>query len=273
MSPLSLEKANYSFKPVAVNCDEPLGKHIKEPFPNKSFFWIIVGRPGSGKSSLLINCLIGKGKDRVYNKVFNKILYVCPSNSRKSIVNNPFDDLPEDQKFENFDETVVKKIEEIREEFDGKKDDKKKIDITRTQRLTDMAKMEKPVKKKSSKYKNQLLILDDVTAYLKDDPELLIELSTNRRHLKLSIVLLVQFLRSIPKPVRFQVTDITLFKPSNELDTKIIEEEYINLKKENFKELKRFVWDTKHDMLMISKDNDTYYKNLQKILFNKDNLM
>jgi hypothetical protein len=101
----------------------------------------------------------------------------------------------------------------------------------------------------------------------------LIELSTNRRHLKLSIVLLVQFLRSIPKPVRFQITDIALFKPSNELDTKIIEDEYINLKKDDFKELKRAVWKDKHDMLMINKDDDTYYRNLQKITFNnKDNL-
>jgi len=269
---ISLDKPNYNFKPVQFNCDEVLAKHIKEPFPNRSFFWAIVGRPGSGKTSLLINCLTGKKSDRVYNKVFDKILYVCPSNSRKSIKNNPFDDLPDEQKFEKFDESVVKAIEQIREEFDGKKDDKQ-IDITQTQRLTDMIKIDKPKKKKSSKNKNQLLILDDVTAYLKDDPKLLIELSTNRRHLKLSIVLLVQFLRSIPKPVRFQVTDITLFKPSNELDTKVIEEEYINLKKEDFKELKRFVWEGKHDMLMINKDNDTYYKNLQKITFNKDNLI
>jgi len=271
MISFSLGKANYNFKPVDFNCDEPLAKHIKEPFPNKSFFWIICGKPGSGKTSLLINSLVGKGKDRVYNKVFDKILYVCPSNSRKSVKNNPFDDLPDDQKFETFDESVTKKITEIRGLDETKTEDK--IDINQTQRLTDMIINEKPKKKRKGKVLKQLLILDDVTAYLKDDPKLLIELATNRRHLYLSIVLLVQFLRSIPRSVRFQVTDITLFKPSNELDTKVIEEEYINLKKEDFKELKRFVWEGKHDMLMINKDNDTYYKNLQKITFNKDNLI
>lgn len=271
MISFTLGKANYNFKPVDFNCDEPLAKHIKEPFPNKSFFWVICGRPGSGKTSLLINSLTGKGKDRVYNKVFDKILYVCPSNSRKSIKNNPFDDLPEDQKFERFDETVTQKIAEIRGLDETKSEDK--IDITKTQRLTDMIKMDTKKKKKKGKIQRQLLILDDVTAYLKDNPKLLIELATNRRHLYLSMVLLVQFLRSIPKVVRFQVTDITLFKPSNELDTKVIEEEYINLKKEDFNSLKRFVWDDKHDMLMINKDNDTYHKNLQKIIFNKDNLI
>jgi GTPase SAR1 family protein len=253
---ISLEKANYNFKPVQFSCDEILGEHIKEPFPNRSFFWAIVGRPGSGKTSLLINCLTEKKHNRVYNKVFDKIIYVCPENSRKSIKNNPFDDLPEDQKFESFNEDVVKKINFIRKEFDEEKEEGSN-----------------KIEKKKKKNKNQLLILDDVTAYLKDDPRLLIELSTNRRHMKLSIVLLVQFLRSIPKSVRFQITDITLFKPSNELDTKVIEEEYINLSRLDFKELKRAVWKDKHDMLMINKDNDTYYRNLQKITFNnKDNL-
>ena len=57
---ISLEEANYNFKPVHFTCDETLGDHIKEPFPNRSFFWAIVGRPGSGKTSLLINCLTEK---------------------------------------------------------------------------------------------------------------------------------------------------------------------------------------------------------------------
>jgi KaiC/GvpD/RAD55 family RecA-like ATPase len=118
---ISLEEPNYNFKPVHFICDGTLGDHIKEPFPNRSFFWAIVGRPGSGKTSLLINCLTEKKHNRVYNKVFDKIIYVCPINSRKSIKDNPFDDLPEDQKFESFNENVVKKIEEIRDEFDKDK--------------------------------------------------------------------------------------------------------------------------------------------------------
>ena len=84
---------------------------------------------------------------------------------------------------------------------------------------------------------------------------------------------MVQFLRSVPKSVRFQITDIVVFKPSNELDTKIIEEEYINLPKNHFKELKRFVWNDKHDFLFINKDNDTYFKNLQKITFDESNVI
>ena len=234
----SLEDSNYKFKPVKFNVDGIFGEHIKEPFPNSSFFWIICGKAGSGKTSLLINALIAKKSNRVYRKVFDKILLVMPSNSRKSLKNNPLDDLPNDQVFENFDNSVVDKIKEIREEFD---------------------------EAKKKRNRNQLLILDDVTAYLKDDPKSLIELATNRRHLKLSIVLLVQFIRSVPRPVRFQVTHLTFFKPANELDSKIIEEEYMNLKKEDFKNLSRFVFENAHDFLMINKDSELYYKNLNKI--------
>jgi hypothetical protein len=239
----TLDGAHYNLAPVKFNVDGILGDHIKEPFPNHSFFWVICGRAGSGKTSLLINALAAKNENRIYRKVFDKITLVMPKNSRRSIKNNPLDDLPPDQQFEKFGTDVMTKIKEIREEFDE-------------------------LDKKKKRPRNQLLILDDVTAYLKDDPSSLIELATNRRHLKLSIILLVQFIRAIPRPVRFQVTTITFFKPSNELDAKIIEEEYVNLPKTVFKDLTRFVWTNAHDYLMLDKQNEKIYKNLQKININ-----
>jgi GTPase SAR1 family protein len=261
-----LEPPNYNFDPVKFNVDDSLGDHIKEPFPSKSFFWVICGKPGSGKTSLLVNALTGKNENRVYRKVFDKILLVMPSNSRASLKKSPFEDLPEDQQFETFDQRVVDRIMMIRKEFD----DKPVVEKTNTtfdNRLQPDVVPESPPKPKKKKNKNILLILDDITAYLKDDPHLLIELSTNRRHLKLSICLLVQFLRSIPRVVRFQITDITIFKPANELDAKVIEEEFINMAKGEFNELKRAVWESKHDFLFINKDSESYYKNLQKIHF------
>ena len=206
-----LDKANYDFEPVKFNVDESLGDHIKEPFPNKSFFWVICGKPGSGKTSLLINTLVGKNENRVYRKVFDKILLVMPSNSRASMKNSPFEDLPTDQQFERFDSTVVDRIMALREEFndDGKKtkevgkfnEPMGKLDNnqhsnafsnrlydetknTQNQIVSDLGKTtptEEP-KPKEKKNRNMLLILDDITAYLKDDPHLLIELTTNRRH-------------------------------------------------------------------------------------------
>ena len=211
-----------------------------EPFPNKSFFWLICGKPGSGKTSLMLNALESKNPNRVYRKVFDKIILVMPKNSRNSIKNNPLDDLPEDQLFENMGIDVINKVKSFREEFN--EEDKKK-----------------------KRNRKQLLILDDVTAYLKDDPKSLIELATNRRHLKLSIILLVQFIKAVPTLVRFQVTNVSFFKPSNNLDLEIIREEFVNLPIKEFKLLSQFVFEDAHDFLMIDKNSETYYKNLQRI--------
>lgn len=244
-----LEPSNYDLKPIKFECDNCLADHIMEPFPNKSFFMIIVGKAGSGKTTFLLNMLTSKGANRIYRKVFDKICLVMPANSRHSIKDDPFDGIAPDQIFEEFGTPVIDKVRDIRAEFD------------------EMAKKDMQ-KKKPKRNRNQLLILDDVTAYLKqkENMKALVELATNRRHMKLSIVLLVQFLKAIPRPVRFQITDVVFFKPSNRLDLKIISEEYSNLEKEDFDELMRFVYTDSHDFLFISKDTDTYYKNLQKII-------
>ena len=244
-----LEPANYELSPIKFSVDGVLGEHIQPPFPNQSFFQIICGKPRSGKTTFMLNQLISKGDNRIYRKVFDKITLVMPQNSRRSIKDDPFDDLPADQVFEEFSNDVLEKVRDIRADFDV-------------------------LDKKKKRNRNQLLILDDVTAHLKDKENLkaLIELATNRRHLKLSIILLVQFIRAVPRPVRFQISDVVFFKPSNELDVKIIQEEFINLKKDDFSALTRFVYDNQHDFLYIDKNSEIYYKNLKRIILPHNDL-
>ena len=244
-----LEKANYELSPIKFACDDNLTDHIMPPFPNKSFFMLICGKPASGKTTFMLNMLISKGDNRIYRKVFDKICLVMPTNSRRSIKNDPFDDLPADQMFDEMNSSVIEKIKSIRDDFTE-------------------------LDKKKKRNRNQLLILDDVTAYLKDKDNMrsLIELATNRRHLKLSIILLVQFVRAVPRPVRFQITDVVFFKPSNSLDIAIIGEEFVNMKKDDFQALTRFVYDDSHDYLYVDKNNELYYKNLQHIILPKNDL-
>lgn len=247
-----LQDPTYNFKQVKFNVDDILGEHIKEPFPNKSFFWCVVGKAGSGKTSLVINALRAKKENRVYRKVFDKIVLVMPKNSRASLKDNPLDDLPSDQVFDNMGTDVISKIQEIREEFDARSE-------------APLRGSTRELNKKKKRSRRQLLIMDDVTAYLKDNTQTLVELATNRRHLKLSIILLVQFLRSIPRPVRLQVTHLTFFKPSNELELKTVQEEFISMEKQKFEEMCRFIFNDPHDFLFIDKDYNKYFKNLQKI--------
>ncbi len=111
-----------------------------------------------------------------------------PKNSRLSLKDNIFEDLPED-------ESVLKKIIANKEEFEQDKQE----------RLEDG---KQPI------FRHQLLIMDDITAYLKhkQNVNILTDLATNRRHYNLSIILLVQFLRSIPRPIRFFTTHVSSLK-------------------------------------------------------------
>jgi len=243
----NLEKPNYEIEPIKFNVDNAFNEKIKPPFPNASFFMTIIGKPGSGKTNLLVNMLTNRN---IYKRVFDKVLLVMPKTSIQSLKNNIFEDLPESQQFNELTPEVFDTIKHIRNEFDKMDDECKKND-------------------KKPRTRNMLLILDDVTAQLKDkeNQKLLIELSTNRRHLHLSIILISQYLRAIPRAVRSQTTNLVYFKPANELDNNIVRDEYINLPRETFNNLMRFTFKNQHDFLFIDKNNETYYKNLQKIIF------
>ena len=239
-----LEPSNYNnLNCVKLSCDVPLTKRIiKEPFLNKSFFYLICGSPGSGKSTLMFSLLTTKGKDKIYYKVFKNILYVCPKNSRASVKDNPMDELDADSQFDNLSMGVQDKIIDNKKMYDENKE----------------------------KHYNQLLIIDDCSAFLKDNDniKMLNELSMNRRHLNLSIICLVQYLRLVPFSVRCQISCAIIFKPANNEDLDIIRKEFINMNKKDFSLLADYVFKEKHDNMFINKENNSLYKNLQKIIIN-----
>lgn len=241
-----LEKPNYDIQKIGFNVDDKFNDIIKEPFPNHSFFMTVLGPPKSGKTNLLINMITNK---KIYKKVFDKIILVMPTTSVKSIKNNIFDDLPTDQHFNELSPDVFLKIRSVRDEFDK------------------LEELEKE-KKKKPKTRRMLVIFDDVLSQLKD-PEnynLLVSLSTRYRHLRVSIILLAQYLRNIPKPMRSQISHLVAFKMPNEMDKKILREEYIALKLNEFVELVNFVYQNPHDFLFVDLYNNAFYKNLSKII-------
>ena len=233
-----LEKSNYdNLKTVKMTCDEPLTKkrEIKEPFLNSSsFFYLLCAPAGSGKSTLMMQMLQTK---QLYYRLFKDIIYVCPPNSRSTVKDNPLCDL--ETVYDGLSSDIFDKIEENNDEY-------KKLD------------------KKNYK---QLLIIDDCSSSLKDHENLkmLSKLVMNRRHYSLSIIILVQYLYSVPKPIRSNINALIVFKPLMQ-DLEILRKEFINMKKDDFYELCRFVFQNKHDNLFINISNNTLYKNLQKII-------
>lgn len=225
---------------IKLLCDRKLThrkKAPKAPFHNCSFFYLVVGRPGSGKTTFLFNSL-----KEPYRKVFQNILYVCPKNSKGSIQNNILEDLEPADQFTELSLDVQDRIIDLKSEYD----------------------------KKPEKNYNQLLIIDDCSAFLKnkENIKMLNDLSMNRRHLNLSIILLVQYLVLVPASVRSQVSSVILFKPSNNKDYSVLQREFINMKKDDFTQFINFVFKDKHDNLFINMDTGEYFKNLQRIIMN-----
>ena len=110
-----LPEKKICLKKFDFSCDDK-DLSIPEPLPQtQNWFMMICGKPGSGKSSLILNLCCKRGK--IYNKKYDRIYLFSPSLS--TMKGNPFEDLPEDQKYDELDLDVIENIlEEIADSGD-----------------------------------------------------------------------------------------------------------------------------------------------------------
>ena len=94
---INISKFNFS-------CDDE-DLTIPDPLPKKSFSLLITGRPGSGKTNLLLNLITKRGK--CFNRKFDKVYIFSPSLATIKD-DDPFELIPDDQKFEN---VTLEKVE------------------------------------------------------------------------------------------------------------------------------------------------------------------
>jgi hypothetical protein len=169
---------------------------------------------------------------KLLNKCFDKIFLFQPEQSRASMKDKLFDQLPDDQKF---DELTMENLDVV----DANLDDEG----------------------------NNLIIFDDMTAYLKNNEtrKKLKEFITNRRHKHLSIYFLVQTWFSIERDIRKLFSNIFIFKVSKkEFDN--IFEEVIEYKKDYVDELVKIVYDKKFNYMFINTDSQRIFKNFDEVL-------
>jgi len=218
-----------------VLVDNHLSPRVKHPLPGKSGFALsIVGPAGSGKTSQMVSMI--KSKDGYYRR-FESIIIVIPSSSLSSLKSNPFKDLDDGNKYEALDyetvEEIIERVEKTREDDD-----------------------------------HTLLILDDVSAELQDMILLkkLMRLFLNRRHLKLSIIVLSHSLTgrgALPYTIRKNISHLMLFRPACGLE--VVNQEYLHLPRDKFKELTDYVYDKKHNHLLLETNTNQMYKNYNTI--------
>ena len=244
---ISLKKNKHiNLKTPEFTCDlNPIGEHLNEYDMLKHFnnygFNAFIGKPGSGKTSLLISMLTGTGKNKVFKKCFNHVLLVMPKHSRESMKVNIFKKHHEDKMYDTLNFESITSI---------------KAKLTAS----------------TAEKENTLLILDDVGASLKnaDIQKELCEIIFNRRHLKCMIIILVQNFTSMPLLIRKLFTNVIAFKPSKKEFEKLCEELF-EFHKDKALDIIKFVYREPHDYLVLNVDSQKLYRFFDEvILHNKD---
>lgn len=195
-------------------------------------FVIYLSAPrGSGKTHLLLNLLIN---DRLYNGVFDKIYFVCPSfnqDPKYSIL-----DLPSSQVMTEYNEEKIGRI----------------------------------IKNKSTD-EQILFVFDDCITqdnFKKNtNNQILNTIAVNGRHMGVSMIIASQKTSGSSSFIRSQADGVYIFKPRsrNEIES-IYEDNSIGaLNKNEFVKLLSYCTDKQYSHLYINYQNNTIFKNFNKI--------
>ena len=234
---IKISKFNFS-------CDD-IDESIPKPLPNiLNFFMLVCGRPGSGKTSLILNLICKRGK--MYNKKFDKVFVFSPS--LMTMKDEPFGELPEEQVHTDLT------VENFSQALDAIKDTGEK----------------------------HLIILDDVVNDMKKSmaiQTLLSKALMNRRHLagaggSVSFIITTQVYNKIPAPIRKTASHIILYHTRNKKEIETIYDELIVLPKEDFYEILKYCFDKRHNFIYIdiNKSYDKmFHKCFNQLEFNSKN--
>ena len=219
---------------------------IPLPLPQVlNFFMLICGRPGSGKTTLILNLIAKKGK--MYNRKFDKIFVFSPS--LMTLEDNPFEDLPEEQTdTELTEENLMRATELI-------KDSGEKV----------------------------LFILDDVVNDIKKTSIIqntLTKMLMNRRHLagsggSTSWIITSQVYNKIPAPIRKTASHIIIFHTKNKKELDTIFDELIIIPQKDFYQILKYCFDKKNNFLFIDTNkgyNNMFHKNFNRLEFNTNDV-
>ena len=222
------------------SCDDP-DLTIPDPLPNVlNFFMLICGKPGSGKTTLILNLISKRGKN--YNKKFDRIYLFSPSLA--TMADNPFEELPDNQVFT---ELRVDDLENTLADINGSGD---KI----------------------------LFIMDDVVNDLKsgDTQTVVSRMLMNRRHLagaggSCSFIITTQVYNKIPAPIRKTASHIILYQTKNKKEIETIYDELIIIDKKDWFKVLNYCFDKKNNFIYVIVDkpyNKMFHKCFNRLEFN-----
>lgn len=228
-------------------CDG-IDSSIPKPLPQKGgFAMLIVGKPGQGKTTLILSLVCKQGK--AFNRKFDKVYIFSPS--LITMAEDPFELVPDEQKFEeaNF-ENLNHVLDEIRDSGD-----------------------------------KVLLILDDVIADVRGNGKgavenLLQKIFFNRRHLagkggSVSIIATSQTYNKIDPKLRKTASHFAFYENKQKKELESIFDEIILIPKQEYYDTLRYIYDKKHNFMYIDSelpDNKCIHKNFNQLIIESPNI-
>jgi hypothetical protein len=227
-----------------------------EPFyPNRNgFHYLLTGSGGSGKSSLLLSMFKSKA---IYRCKFNNIYLITPENSFNSVANHPFKNHDK-----VFHELNIPTLESIYQELSAKKEEAtKEVEKKKENVFDGVEESESDEEEKEIEY--SVIIIDDYADVLKDNniQKQLNKMMIKSRHLCCAFIFTLQAYYYMPKILRRQITNITIFKPKNTEEFVALSKELFNMKQDNSLELFNFCFNEPYNHLDVDTILNKYYKN------------
>ena len=226
--------------PTFICDNNSVGEHLLEhpltSMLNVYGFLCVIGRPGSGKTSLTIS-LITQRKPKIYRKTHHHVLIMMPQNSINSLKNNPFKVLPDDNIYNEVTDTTILDVYER-------------------------------INKYSEKDEKTLLFIDDMTSDLKKSKFIIDtfkRLVFNRRHLKLNIIITAQSFVNLPLDIRKNIQNLIMFKPPKK-ELELVFSELFESKKTLFLEVMKKAYDEKHNFLFLNIPTQRLFKNWNELI-------
>jgi GTPase SAR1 family protein len=220
---------SYKIKKIVMTNDADIpGTEL--PLPLKyNFFMLLVGKPGSGKTSWWVSMITKKKKNTFYKK-FHKV-YIF-SNSFKTISEDI--QLDKSRIYDGISELpdVIEKI--------------KKTDDEKT-----------------------LIIIDDCVSDIKDVEYMQKLIYNRRHTGGgVSLIITTQVYNKLPLNLRKCASDLVFWATSNKQEYISIYKDYINLTFENWVKLLKYVFDKNpHNFLYFKESNKAYFKNFNLLVF------
>lgn len=221
------------------SCDDP-DLSVPDPLPKVlNFFLLVCGRPGSGKTTLILNLICKRGK--CYNRKFDRVFVFSPSLT--TMDEDPFENLPPEQ---------------IHTELTA-------------------ANMTAALESIADSGEKVLFIMDDVINDMKrkEVQIILSRMLMNRRHLSgaggsASFIITTQVYNKIPAPVRKTASQIIIYHTKNKRELETIYDELITIPKPDFYQILSYCFDKRNHFLFIDvnkADNKMYHKCFNRLEF------